>query len=113
MPGVGLDLLEIERLQAALERQPALEARLFTAAERAYAAGRARPAQHLAARFCAKEAVAKALALEAWSWQDIEVVGDGGAPRVALHGALAGRAVVDLSLTHSRGMAGAVAVVRS
>ena len=113
---VGLDLLEIDRLEAALARRPSLAARLFTDAERAYADARSRPAQHLAARFCAKEAVAKALALEAWSWQDIEVVSPagGGPPRVVLHGALAARGVeVDVSLTHSRGTAGAVAVVRS
>jgi holo-[acyl-carrier protein] synthase len=111
--GVGLDLLEIERLEAALARRPALAERLFTDAERAYAATRARPGQHLAARFCAKEAVAKALELEAWSWRDIEVVSAGGPPRIVLHGALAGRdVVVDVSLTHSRGTAGAVAVVR-
>jgi holo-[acyl-carrier protein] synthase len=113
MTGVGLDLLEIDRLEAALERRPALAARLFTEGERAYAAARSRPAQHLAARFCAKEAVAKALALEAWSWRDIEVVSEGGPPRIVLHGALAGQGVeVDVSLTHSRGTAGAVAVVR-
>jgi holo-[acyl-carrier protein] synthase len=114
MSGVGLDLLEIERLEAALERRPALAERLFTEGERAYAAARARPGQHLAARFCAKEAVAKALALEAWSWCDIEVVSEGGPPRIVLHGALAGRGIeVDVSLTHSRGTAGAVAVVRT
>jgi holo-[acyl-carrier protein] synthase len=90
-----------------------LAARLFTEGERAYAAARSRPGQHLAARFCAKEAVAKALALEAWSWPDIEVLSEGGSPRIVLHGALAGRGVeVDVSLTHSRGTAGAVAVVR-
>ena len=71
---VGIDLLEIERLERALARRPRLAHRLFTDGERAYAADRARPAQHLAARFCAKEAVAKALALDAWSWQDIEVL---------------------------------------
>jgi holo-[acyl-carrier protein] synthase len=112
--GVGLDLLEIERLEAALARRPALALRLFTEGERAYAAARSRPGQHLAARFCAKEAVAKALALEAWSWRDIEVVSEGGPPRIVLHGALGGRGVeVDVSLTHSRGTAGAVAVVRT
>ena len=80
--------------------------------ERAYAAGRARPAMHLAARFCAKEAVAKALALEAWSWHDVEVVGSGGPPRVRLcRAARAARAEssaveVEVSLTHTRGMAG-------
>jgi holo-[acyl-carrier protein] synthase len=112
MPGAGIDLLDIDRLERALERRPRLAERLFTEDERAYAAARARPGQHLAARFCAKEAVAKALGLEAWSWRDIEVVGD-GAPRIRLHGPLAELGVeVDVSLTHSRTMAGAVAVVR-
>jgi holo-[acyl-carrier protein] synthase len=113
--GVGLDLLEIDRLERALARRPGLAARLFTDAERAYAEDKARPSQHLAARFCAKEAVAKALALEAWSWRDIEVVSSegGGPPRIVLHGELAARDVtIDVSLTHSRGTAGAVAVVR-
>ena len=109
---VGLDLLEIDRLEQALARRPGLAERLFTDGERAYAARKARPAQHLAARFCAKEAVAKALRLEAWRWRDIEVVGEAEGIGIALHGALEGRAAqVEISLTHSRGMAGAVAVI--
>jgi phosphopantetheinyl transferase (holo-ACP synthase) len=47
--GVGIDLLEISRMEAALERRPGLAERLFTDGERAYAARRARPGQHLAA----------------------------------------------------------------
>jgi holo-[acyl-carrier protein] synthase len=118
MGGVGIDLLEIERMERALARRPALAQRLFTAAERAYAAGKARPAMHLAARFCAKEAVAKALALEAWDPRDVEVVSGGGAPSVRLSGSAGRRADelgvrVEVSLTHSRGMAGAVAVTVS
>ena len=110
MPGAGIDLLEIERLEQALERRPRLAERLFTAAEREYANSRARPGQHLAARFCAKEAVAKALGLEAWSWQDIEIE---PGPRVVLHGRLADHdAIIDVSLTHTKTMAGAVAVLR-
>jgi holo-[acyl-carrier protein] synthase len=110
---IGIDLLEIERLERALERRPGLALRLFTDAERAYAASRARPGQHLAARFCAKEAVAKALRLEVWSHCDIEVVGEGAQTRVALHGPLAGLGVqVDVSLTHSKATASAVALVR-
>jgi holo-[acyl-carrier protein] synthase len=110
---VGIDLLEIERLEQALERRPGLALRLFTDGERAYAAKRARPGQHLAARFCAKEAVAKALRLEFWSHHDIEVVGEGAATEVELHGPLAGLDVtVDVSLTHSKLTAGAVALVR-
>jgi holo-[acyl-carrier protein] synthase len=112
MSAIGLDLLEIDRLERALERRPRLAQRLFTEAERSYAASKARPAQHLAARFCAKEAVAKALRLQAWSWQDIEVVGGPDGAHVVLRGSLAGIADVDVSLTHSRGMAGAVALVR-
>jgi holo-[acyl-carrier protein] synthase len=117
MDGVGIDLLEIERLERALERRPRLAERLFTEGERAYALSRARPAMHLAARFCAKEAVAKALSLREWSWRDIEVVGGGdGPPEVRLDGTAAQRAAelgagVAISLTHTRGMAGAVAVL--
>jgi len=112
---IGIDLLEVERLERALERRPRLAERLFTEAEREYAAQRARPGQHLAARFCAKEAVAKALGLEAWSFRDVEVLSDGGRPSVRLSGAAAERAgelglQVDVSLTHSRRDAAAVAI---
>jgi holo-[acyl-carrier protein] synthase len=116
MPGIGLDLLDVARLERALARRPSLAARLFTDAERAYAETRARPAMHLAARFCAKEAVAKALALTEWSWRDVEVVGGGDEPpSVRLTGAAGARArelgaTVSISLTHTAGMAGAVAV---
>ena len=113
MNGVGIDLLEIERLERALQRRPRLEERFFTKAERAYAHSRPRPMQHLAARFCAKEAVAKALELDAWRWRDVEV-GPRGA--VALHGDVADSArrrggEVRVSLTHTRTTAGAIAVV--
>ncbi len=116
MSGVGLDLLEIERLERALARRPRLAERLFSERERAYAAGRARPGQHLAARFCAKEAVAKALGLEAWSFRDVEVISGPGAPTVRLSGATAQRAAalgveVRVSLTHTHHEAAAVAVL--
>jgi holo-[acyl-carrier protein] synthase len=115
--GIGLDLLEIARLERALERRPRLAERLFTDAERAYAAARARPGQHLAARFCAKEAVAKALALAGWNFRDVEIVNDeSGAPHVTLHGSVRARAAelgvaVSVSLTHTGTQAAAVAVL--
>jgi holo-[acyl-carrier protein] synthase len=111
---IGLDLLEIDRLERALERYPRLAERLFTDAEREYAAGRGRPAQHLAARFCAKEAVAKAIGIEeGWVWRDIEVVATAGAPQVRLTGRAADLAQgpVRISLTHTDTTAGAVALV--
>ena len=114
---VGLDLLEIDRLERALARRPGLARRLFTEGERAYAASKGRPGQHLAARFCAKEAIVKALALEVFAPQDIEIVGGGAdSTRVRLHGPAAARAAelgveVRISLTHTRLIAGAVAVL--
>jgi holo-[acyl-carrier protein] synthase len=115
MEGVGIDLLEIERLERALERRPSLAERLFTPGEREYAAGRARPGLHLAARFCCKEAVVKALGLSVWNPHDIEVLGGGGPPQVRLTGHAGARASelgvdVRVSLTHTHSMAGAVAV---
>src|SRR5215212_652491 len=117
MSGVGIDLLEVGRFERALERRPRLAERVFTDAEREYAAARARPAMHLAARFCAKEAVAKALGLTGWSFRDVEVVSTEAAPEVRLSGSVAARAAelgadVAISLTHTAGMAGAVAIVR-
>ncbi len=116
MHGVGLDLLDIARLERALARRPALAARLFTEGELAYAGGHARPGQHLAARFCAKEAVTKALGLDVLRPRDIEVVRDDvGRPSVTLIGAAAERAgelgtTVVITLTHTGQTAGAVAV---
>jgi holo-[acyl-carrier protein] synthase len=110
MAKVGIDLIEIERLERALARRPRLAERLFTEAELEYASTRARPAMHLAARFAAKEAVAKALQLDGWSFRDIEVVGSGGVPTIVLHGDLAGRGDVQVSLTHTRTTAAAVAI---
>ena len=92
MPGVGLDLLDIERFERALERRPQLAQRLFTDDELGYAEARARPGLHLAARFCAKEAVAKALGLTGWSFRDVEVVATEAAPLVRLTGRVAERA---------------------
>jgi holo-[acyl-carrier protein] synthase len=117
LSGIGIDLLEVERLERALERRPRLAERVFTDSERAYAAARARPGMHLAARFCAKEAVAKALGLTAWSWRDVEVVATGAAPEVRLSGGVAERAAVlgvtaAVSLTHTDTTAGAVALLQ-
>jgi holo-[acyl-carrier protein] synthase len=112
---IGIDLLEIERLEESLARRPRLAERVFTEGEREYAERHARPAMHLAARFCAKEAVAKALGLTAWGWHDVEVIATEAAPQVRLSGLAAARAEelgvrVSISLTHTDVTAGAVAV---
>jgi holo-[acyl-carrier protein] synthase len=113
--GVGIDVIEIERLERALERRPRLAERLFTEAELANARPRLRPGRHLAARFAAKEAAIKALGV-AVPAREIEVAGGAReAPTLRLHGRAAALAAdrgleLQVSLTHSQEMAAAVVV---
>jgi holo-[acyl-carrier protein] synthase len=116
---VGVDLIEIERIKRALDRYPGFKERCFTEAERAYCDSRQNPAQSYAGRFAGKEAVGKALGFgvaRAFAWRDVEIVGR-PKPVVQLHGRLAawadrlGAGEIDLSMTHSRELASAVAVV--
>lgn len=119
MIGLGIDAVEVERFRRVLARRPGLAARLFTEAELAYAGRAADPAERLAARFAAKEAVLKALGvgLGAADFKEIEVArAPGGEPSLRLHGraaALAQRRGVrawHVSLTHTVAGAAAVAV---
>ncbi len=119
--GIGIDVVEVERIEMAIARQgePFLR-KLFTASEREYCEKQARPALHFAARFAAKEAVSKALGTGIGGragWLDLEVVREeSGAPKMLFHGAAAeflasaGVAEVQVSLTHARDYAAANAV---
>jgi holo-[acyl-carrier protein] synthase len=112
---IGVDLIEIERVERALARHPRLAERLFSDAELEYARARRRPGRHLAARFAAKEAALKALgAGDGLGLGDIEVVA-GAPPTLRLHGRVAATAAeqgveLRVSLTHSRETAAAVAL---
>ena len=115
---VGIDLIEIARVRRALERYPRFRERCFTEAERAYCDSRPNPAQHYAARFAGKEAVGKALGFgvaRAFAWLEVEIAGR-PKPAVTLSGGLhawaerAGAGAIDLSMSHSRELATAVAV---
>ena len=114
--GVGIDLIEIDRLEGALERRPRLAGRIFTPAELRMARSRRRPGRHLAARFAAKEAVVKALGEGGIPLRDIEIVGGGRrAPEALLRGRamhLAAGRKVEISISHSERSATAVALVR-
>jgi holo-[acyl-carrier protein] synthase len=114
--GVGIDAVDVDRLAAMLARRPALAERLFTAGERADAAG---SVPRLGARFAAKEAVMKALGvgLGAFRLRDVEVVLlASGAPTLRLHGAAGELAAArgvrrwHLSLTHTALTAHAIAL---
>lgn len=116
---VGVDLIEIARIRRALERYPRFRERCFTEAERAYCDARPNPAESYAGRFAGKEAVGKAIGLgvaQAFAWKDIEIAGR-PKPSVRLSGRVAafaeqhGFGRVDLSMTHSRELANAVAIV--
>jgi holo-[acyl-carrier protein] synthase len=111
--GVGIDVVDVERFGMTLERTPAMRERVFTDHERH------RPTASLAARFAAKEALAKALGAPAgMHWLDAEVQTDEtGRPSFALTGSVAARAnavgarTVHVSMSHDAGIASAVVVL--
>lgn len=110
--GIGTDICSIDRMSRALERSPGLRQRLFTCAESSL------PAESLAARFAAKEAVAKALgAPPGLAWTDVEILrGPGGAPHLTATGTVAARAAElgvqrwHVSLSHDAGIATALVI---
>ncbi|MCX4715438.1 holo-ACP synthase [Streptomyces virginiae] len=116
--GVGIDVAEIERFGAALERTPNLAGRLFVDAELTLPSGERRGTASLAARFAAKEALAKALGAPAGLlWTDAEVyVEDSGRPRLRVSGTVEARALElgvttwHISLSHDAGVASAVVI---
>ena len=111
--GVGIDVVDIERFGESLARTAGLAERLFTHDELR------RPLASLAARFAAKEALAKSLgAPQGLSWHDAEVVAeDSGRPVLTMRGTVRDRAdalgvrTVHLSLSHDAGIASAVVVL--
>ncbi|WP_407314573.1 holo-ACP synthase [Desulfosporosinus sp. SB140] len=114
----GIDMIEIERVARALERQPRLLERLFTMREREYLKGKA--IQSYAARFAGKEAILKTLGtgLRGLSWHDIEIMAaPSGEPLVFLSSRamvqvqVRGGSLVRVSLTHNRTQAMAFAIL--
>jgi len=118
--GVGIDIVEIGRIQAAIKRRAFIE-RVFTPAEQAYCESRGvQGAASYAARFAAKEAVLKALGtgLRGGTWQDVEIKNNSlGRPLVQLSGyyqdlaAQIGVQEIHLSVTHARDYAAAQVVL--
>src|SRR5580693_1611790 len=119
--GVGIDVVPVDRFAAALRRTPALAERLFTPAEQLTDSGAARTPQSLAARFAAKEALAKALgAPGGMRWTDAVVRTDAaGRPSLAVTGTVAAVAASfgvthwHLSLSHDGGVAAATVIAEA
>jgi holo-[acyl-carrier protein] synthase len=116
--GIGVDVVEIARLDAALRRTPALASRLFTESELGAAAARALPVAALAGCFAAKEALAKALgAPPRLRWTDVHVTRTAaGQPVLRVSGTVAAAAADrgisrwHLSISHDGGMCLAMVV---
>lgn len=117
---VGTDIVEIERFSKVIERRPGLRTKLFSPSELAYCDIKANPNQHLAARFCAKEAFAKAIGtgIRSFAMRDVEVSVDQiGKPFLKLSEKAfkvaydLGIRDMDVSLSHSKDLAMAVVVV--
>ncbi len=108
--GTGIDVVDIERFAQSLERTATLKERLFKGSELD------KPIHALAARFAAKEALAKAMdAKEIFHWQDVEVVNsESGKPSFTLTGDTAKYLLgkkIHLSLSHEVGIASAMVVI--
>ncbi|MER7173736.1 MULTISPECIES: holo-ACP synthase [Streptomyces] len=116
--GVGIDVAEVDRFRASLERTPSLAQRLFLESELYLPSGEQRGFASLAARFAAKEALAKALGAPAGlHWTDAEVyVEESGQPRLRVTGTVERRAAElgvrgwHVSLSHDAGIASAVVI---
>ncbi|CAM5310494.1 holo-ACP synthase [Streptomyces narbonensis] len=116
--GVGIDVAEIDRFAASIERTPGLLKRLFVESELLLPSGERRGVASLAVRFAAKEALAKALgAPGGLLWTDAEVYVEGtGQPRLRVRGTVAARAAElgvkhwHVSLSHDAGVASAVVI---
>jgi holo-[acyl-carrier protein] synthase len=121
VPGIGVDVVDVERMKFALERTPRIRQRLFTEAEIAYCEKFRFAERHYAGRWAAKEAVTKALGCGLIQWNGVEVIRrPRQAPTVRISGKI--RRFADMvgvreedlfiSITHSELSAVAVCVVR-
>ena len=112
---IGIDVVDVARLRALLERTPRLEERLFTTEERAYCRAFADPVRHLAGTLAAKEAVLKAArlgTLPGWAQRVVVRRDEDGVP----HAHVAGRddlERVEVSISHDAGIAVAAALTPS
>jgi holo-[acyl-carrier protein] synthase len=116
--GVGIDVVPVARFAESLARTPSLADRLFTAAERVTGSGTPRSPESLAARFAAKEALAKSLgAGGGMLWTDAEVLVDEvGRPSLVVTGTVQARAAAlgvsrfHVSMSHDGGIASATVI---
>jgi len=119
--GIGIDIVEVNRIEAAIKRRRKFADRIFTEVEREYCFSKRRPHLHFAVRFAAKEAAVKALGsgMRGMKWTDFEVRRDKwGKPYLSLTGNAAQVAqdkgicniFISLSFSRESAVASAIAV---
>ncbi len=114
--GIGIDAVDIHRIERAIHRHERFATVLFTDCEREFCDRQARPAKHYAARFAAKEAAFKTLNMKRIHWKDFETLAGETGPLLLLHGRARETACelgvedIILSLTHTGNLAVAVAI---
>jgi holo-[acyl-carrier protein] synthase len=116
--GIGVDLVDVDRVRRLMSRRTTFAARVFTPQEIEYCERQADPAESYAARWAAREACRKALGgVRGMRWHDVRVArAPSGAPSLVLEGATLRRAdalgvsQIMVALTHERKMAGAFCV---
>lgn len=112
--GIGTDIIEIERIARVMEENSRFGEKIFTKTELNYCLGKRSCGSHLAARFAAKEAVAKAIG-KSLSWQDVEMInGNNGKPSIRLYGEakrLTEGCQVLITVSHSQNYATATALL--
>jgi holo-[acyl-carrier protein] synthase len=119
--GVGIDMVEVERLAEKLARSAELKSKIFSEAEIKFCEAQQDKGQHYGARFAAKEAFLKAtgkgLTL-GHNLCDVEITSDElGKPKINLRGTFAAQAVenkwtqIHVSLTHVKSMASAIVII--
>ncbi len=119
--GIGVDIIEIERVKKAIQRHPQFQSRVFTTQERDYCLSKANPHLHFAVRFAAKEAILKAMGtgFRGIKWTDLEICRDelgkpfvkffGNAPQCLKKYGISD-ILISLSFCHHSAIASAVAI---
>ena len=111
--GIGIDIIEVARVQSTIEKNPRFLSRVFTPQEIQYCEGKKNKYQHLAARFAAKEAFFKAIGKRV-SWKDIGVINlPSGKPQLEIYKKELFLINIEISLSHLKEFAVAVVVIES
>jgi holo-[acyl-carrier protein] synthase len=112
--GTGIDIIEVERIQKAVERWgDDFLNHVFTPTEIEYARKFKFPYRHYAGRFAVKEAIFKAMGIPQLSWHDVTIINDASGKPVCHFNNVNIKQRLSISISHSRDYAVASAILES